>query len=251
MRDIFSKSNELLKEVIYTKIKKYPTFLQLKSVFPSKWFNLIVPSVSENIFSWKDSEKLINSEKEEGVGISYYIREKKIDSYKDELVKRGYSEFATDVYMFLSMKGKFEVKGDYSEVKRDSLNKYLSLNEECFPDWEYNRRYGEYFYKLKLKGVKDKFLSNAMFKLDDDFVAFGSVVASKKMNLAYLHNAGTVRKHRKKGYHNNLVKYRCNLAFNNGVREIYSIVEEGKGSYISLSKLGFKPAVTYFLFAQD
>lgn len=251
MKDIFSKSNELLSGVVYTKIKDYPTFLQLKSVFPSKWFNLIVPSVSINEFSWDDSEKLINSEKRKGVGVSYYINEKDVDSYKDELTKRGYSEFATDVYMFLLMKKKFVVKEKFSEVSRVSLNKYLSMNEECFPDWEYNRRYGEYFYKLKLKGVQGKFLSNTMIKLKDDFVAFGSVVASKKMNIAYLHNAGTVKIHRKKGFHNKLIKYRCNQAFNEGVKNIYSIVEEGKGSYISLSKLGFIPKAKFYLFAQD
>jgi hypothetical protein len=251
MEDIFSKSIELLKDVVYSEINEHKNFLHLKSVFKDAWYNFIVPSVPKKDFSWTDSEKVIEKEKQSGFRVSYYIPEKYLKEYKSPLKNKGLSKLGDDTFMALTMKGKFKrVEGEYVEVNEDNLNKYVSIAESCFPDFSTEREYCNYFYKLKSKNVDaDRLVSNLLLKAGNRFVSFASVYASRRMNLAYLHNAGTLEKHRRKGYNASLVKYLCNLAFDKGITNIYSIVEEGGGSYISLSKLGFTPKAKFYLYA--
>jgi N-acetylglutamate synthase-like GNAT family acetyltransferase len=251
MEEIFTKSIRLLKDVIYKEVNRLPSFLHIKSVFLDSWYNLIVPIVDAEDFSFTDSEKLIKDEKQKKVDMSYYIPEKYADEYQPLLEKRKLSKLGDDTYVTLSMKKKFEdVDGEFIEVTDKNFDEYVSMAEECFPDYKTDKMYCEHFYRLKSQNKdSDKIILNLLLKVGNKLVSFASIYGSKKQNLAYLHNAGTLKKYRKKGYYTNLLKYRCNLAFDNGIKNIYSIVEEGKGSYIALSKLGFTPITKFYLFS--
>ena len=62
---------------------------------------------------------------------------------------------------------------------------------------------------------------------------------SEQGNFAYLHNAGTLNEYRKKGYQTTLIKHRVNIALENGIDNIYSIVEQGEQSWSNCIKNGF------------
>lgn len=251
MDEIFTKSIRLLKDIIFTDVVRLDSFLHIKGVFTDSWYNFVVPIVGVEDFSWDEAEKLIKSEKREGYELSYYIAEKYLDEYQPVLKDKELTKLGDDNYMTYSMKGKFEsVSGKFVEVDEGNFSEYAEMAVGVFDDWSGEREYCEHFYKLKRKNKdSDKIISNLMLVVDGKCVSFISIYGSKRQKLAYLHNAGTKDSHRRRGYFTRLVKHSCNLAFDKGVKSIYSLVEEGKGSFYGLSKLGFAPACKFFLYS--
>ncbi|MFC1756954.1 GNAT family N-acetyltransferase [Patescibacteria group bacterium] len=88
-------------------------------------------------------------------------------------------------------------------------------------------------------------------KVDGELVSFGSVVISKKLGLAYLHNAGTLEQYRRKGYSSAITKHLCNLALKNGAGEIYGLLDKVDNSYPMLKKLDFEIKENFHMFAEE
>jgi len=247
---VFIRSNNLLEGIIYTRVAKEKSFVHIKSKFKDPWYNFIVPIVSAGEFIWNDSEEIIKREKEKGVGMSFYVHNSLLEDFGKFLGKKGYKNYGTDVYMHLDMDKPFgDISGKIVSLDRNSYKEYLEATIECFPDWENEREYSEYFYKLSQKPSKNIY-QTVLLKIDDKLVSFGSIIISKKLKLAYLHNLGTLEQHRRKGHAEVIIKYLCNVALAEGVREIYGLLEKEEESYFLFEKLNFKAKELFHLFVK-
>ena len=221
-------------------------------MFEDPWYNFIVPTVNIDKLDWDLSMKIIQSQQESGIKPSYYIKDVLKKSYKSKLDSLGFSEIGNDTYMYLKIKKKFEKVDIQAEKISESEEKaYIKTAKSCFPDFSSEEKYCRYFFKIaKLNKNRDIIASNLRIYEGKEIASFSSIYGSKKQNIAYLHNDGTAKSFRRRGYHSQLIKIRCNMAFDNGIENIYAILEEGGASYNSYLKLGFKPVVTYHLFSK-
>ena len=74
----------------------------------------------------------------------------------------------------------------------------------------------------------------------EQIAAFGSVLVSQELKLAFLHNMGTLPRFRRKGYFVALTNYLTKLSANHGAIIIYANVEDGGTSHHGFTKLGYQ-----------
>ena len=252
MVDLFYKHINLLGGVIFKKIKKYPTFLLVNSVFKDTWYNFFVPVTDADNFDWDLSKKIIKDQRKSGVKLSYYVKDDLNENYKNKLESMSYSVMGNDTYVYLKMAKKFETGNIHTEeINNKTMDAYIKTAKSCFPGFSSEEAYCRHFLKIAKSNVENDILASNLEVFEDNkFAVFASIYGSKKQNLAYLHNDGTAKEFRRRGFHSEITKIRCNMAFDLGINNIYSILEEGKASYYSYIKLGFKPMVCYYLYTK-
>lgn len=249
---LFEKAEKLFDGIVFKKVDHYPTFTHTKSYFKGPWFNWIVPKVSPENLDIKSANHISAHEAQSGSKLSYYIPHELYPEYQRFLDQHGCTELSADSYMYLHMKNKFDLKtDDIQELNKGNLGAQITLANECFAD-SYNnpREYTELFEYNHKPNIKDKYFHNLLLYKNSEPVAFGFLIIDEKDDLAYLHNAGTHPKHRRKGYFDNLVKYRCNLAYEKGVKNCFAIVEKDSPSYDNYLKLGFEERGSFYLFVK-
>ncbi len=248
---LFLRNLKLLQGSIYPEASRTGTYWFVKSRFKDVWYNYIVPVVPPEDFTWDAAAKIISTAKAENRGIAFYIPEDLMSGYQPDLIRRGYKQLGSEVYMYRKVDDEFaDVVGDLIPVTKENLAEYIDIAVECFPEWKSEKDYSQYFFDLEQGSGRDPLYKSYLISVDHKFVAFGSIVISPKLNLAYLHNAGTVAEYRHQGYYLNMVKHRCNVAIDSGVNEFYSLVDKSAGSYKALQKMGFEPKATSYLFAK-
>jgi GNAT superfamily N-acetyltransferase len=251
--DIFNQSKELLRDAFYTDIYKAPTFTYLKSVFSEKNYNLLEPIVPPEKVDWYNVYKILDEEKRNGVEVSYYVRHDLYAVFKPFLTKKGYSPTWDDIYVrkLLSPNTPFPL-GTFEDVTVDTLQDFIRLAGECFPDYPNNKEYCQMCMAISQQHQSgdDKTNLNVLLKQNGEEVSFGSVLFSRKKKLAYIHNVGTVEKYRRKGLFSSLIHYLEHKAAEAGVEVIYANVENDGSSYHGFQKLGYQVNCQYHLFSQ-
>lgn len=248
---LFLRNLKLLQSSIYPEATESEPFWFVKSKFKDVWYNYIVPTVPPENFSWDAAAKIISAAKAERREIAFYIPEDLVSGYQPELVRRGYKQLGSEVYMYRKIKEKFgDVTGDLVSVTKENLAEYLDIAVKCFPGWKSEKEYSQYFFDLEQGSGRDTLYKSYLLSVDHKLVAFGSIVMSPELKLAYLHNAGTLPEYRHQGHYLNMIKHRCDVAIDSGVNEFYSLVDKSAGSYKALQKMGFEPKATSYLFAK-
>ena len=247
--NFFDRSLEFFTGVLYKNISKYPTFTHLKSYFNGCWYNFLIPNVHISDFDWSQAIELIDSEKRNGYDLSFYISLILMEEYRPVLEKKGHKMLGSEVYIFKTIDRMLpDISCKYENVTDSTIDFFVKMDKECFPDWENNEEYSRYFHeKSKIGG--DPTIYNVLARKDGDYVGFGSAIISAKLGLSYLHNTGVVEKFRRLGIYSDLVIQRCNKSLGLGAKDIFAIVEEDSGSFWALSKLGFKPVATYYIYS--
>jgi len=249
--NIFVRSNKLLKDVIYISVVREKSFIHIKSIFKDSWYNFIIPIVIVDKFDWKEAKGIIKEEKKDNVEMSFYVHDSLVNDYKESIVRKGYKNFGTDVYMCLELDKLFDdISGDFVALNKDDRDEYLEATVKCFPDWENEKDYSEYFYNL-MQTSSENIHHTILLKVNNKLASFGSVVISKKLRLAYLHNLGTLGEYRRKRYAENITKYLCNLAWKNSVEKVYGLLEKDESSYCLFKKQGFRPEEIFYLFVKN
>lgn len=249
---LFLKSNTLLTSVIYQQITNYSTFLHFRSYFGDCDYNFICPKVASGQFSWLQCAKLVAEEQEKNVHLSFYIHHTLNADYHQALKAREIKFKSDDTYVFYQVEKplKFQKNCQIIAVNRNNFKKYQKITQMCFPDWENNQEYATYFYQksqLKNANFHKQFINLILYK-DKKAIAIASLVIDPKTNLAYLHNTATLATYRRQGYFTILVKHCLNLAYSQGVKAIYSLVEKDGQSFLGLEKIGFKVAYQFFIY---
>ena len=246
---IFDRSNKLLKGIVYTDIVDEESFLYIKSRFKDPWYNFVIPVTSSNKLDWDRAGEVIKKAKDnDNIEMSFYIHDSLVSDYEKTLTQKGYEDFGTDLYMHLKINKPFDdVQGDFINLDKADYEEYLEATVKCFPDWENEKKYSEYFFSLT-KNPSEVIHSTVLLKENNKLVSFGSMAISKELKLSYLHNLGTLKEYRNKGLATTIIKYFCNMALENGVDEMYGLLEYGGASYYCLKGLGFEPKENFRLF---
>jgi len=248
---IFFRGTNLLKGSIYTDIIKKETFFHLRSVFDAQWYNFVVPIIGVDEFNWKEANEVVKVEELKNKKISYYVHAQLIPGYRPRLQNLHYTDFARDSYMFAKLDKRLDnAQGKLVPIDKDNSEEYFEMAVKCFPEWDEEKEYSEYFLNLEKKKTEKEYHSY-LLEVDGKNVSFGSVIISPEHNLSYLHNAGTLPEYRRRGYFSALNKHLCNLSLDKGVNEIFGLVEKTGPSYFALQKLGFKPLDTFYLFGRE
>lgn len=249
--DIFNESKLLLQDAFYTEVRRTPTFTYLKSVFTEKYYNLLEPLVPPDKLDWYSAYKILDEEKRAGVEVSYYVRQDLYSAYKPFLLKKGYQLAWDDIYVRKSLGPHApQPPGQFEEIDVDTLEHYIRLAGECFPDYPNNKEYCQLCLAISQQHHEsdDKKNINILMKKNGEEVAFGSVLLSRKQKLAYIHNVGTVEKYRRQGLFSTLVGYLEYEAVQEGIEVIYANVENHGNSYHGFLKLGYQVNCQYHLF---
>ncbi len=246
---LFKRSNKLMEGILYEGFFEYKTFIHAKSVLKDAWYNYIIPKVGPSILNKKEVKRIIENEKKAGYLMSYYLNESILnDYYKYSLQLEN---FGDDVFISIKVTEPYKIENkDFVELTELNLEEYVSLAKSCFPDWENEEMYTRMFFNFGEK-KNERILKTILIKEGNDIIAFGSVIIDLDLKLAYLHNSGTHERSRNKGYFSALVKNRCNIALEYGIKEVYAIVENGEGSYRVLSQLGFEVQETFHLYSAN
>ncbi|MEK9179465.1 MAG: GNAT family N-acetyltransferase [Patescibacteria group bacterium] len=166
------------------------------------------------------------------------------------MLNHGYKKDLDDLYVYKELDKNNEVPSlNFAEVNKNNLNLFIQVSTECFPDFPNNTEYCEFCYKIS-SAVKDKRNLNIVLMIDNKVAAFGSVLVSSELKIAYLHNLGTLGQFRRKGYFEALVKYLSNFAFQNGATIICANVEDGGASHSGFTKLGYKKDSKFYHFTK-
>lgn len=248
--NIFILGQKLLKGVFYSEVIENVVFIYYRSVFKENFYNLLIPNQRENTIpiDWPTIQCQIKTETELGRGVSLYISEDQIDKSQSDLLNHGYKKDIDDLYVWKELDKKYEIPSlDFIEVNESNLNLFIQASAECFPDFPNNTEYCEFCFKISSTGI-DKRNLNVLIMVNNQVAAFGSVLVSRELKIAYLHNLGTLAQFRRRGYFDALVKYLSNYAFQNGASIIYANVEDGGASHNGFTKLGYKKDSKFYHF---
>ena len=246
---ILQKHNKLVDEILYRNFFEYDTFIHAQSVLDDPWYNFLIPKVNSSKLNQDKVNEVIKTEKDRGLSLAYYIHESLYEDYKNYLPQKDY--VADDTFISVTLDKPFNIIGqEIVELTEEYFEEYIKLTKECFPDWENEEKYSKLIFNLGDK-VENRRLKTHLILEDGEIAAFGSVIIDPDQNLAYLHNAGTRKQSRNKGYFSSIIKEECNIALKAGVREIYGLAEDGTSSHRILTKMGFETKDVFHLFLTE
>ena len=180
----------------------------------------------------------------------YLSEEHRKLGFVEHLIRKGCKYHGMDSWVILDTNAYHKDSNPnilIKEVDKNNFSDFAKVESTCFPDFPGNSGYLEvskYSTDYNKDGIQSKFY---VLYEDDTPVACGGLLYSKRMGLAYLHGAGTLENHRGKGYQTALIKYRVDLALENGIKRIYSSVEPGSISWSNCIKVGFYQATSYLM----
>ncbi|MCX7996594.1 MAG: GNAT family N-acetyltransferase [Patescibacteria group bacterium] len=249
--NIFNHGKDLLRDIFYSDIRRFETFSYLKSVFTEKWYNLIEPTVPPNNLDWYTVYSILDRETRARVGVSYYVPHHLYAAYKPFLQRKGYTLAWDDTYLRKTLlKTEHLPDGVFRDIDERTLEEYLRISGVCFPDFSNNAEYGGMCVEFARRGrpEDDKVMRNIMLFDAGQPVAFGSVLYSRSLRLAYIHNVGTHPEHRRKGHFARLIQFLCHEAALDDVSEIYANAKTDGPSYHGFLSCGFQENIRYHLF---
>lgn len=250
MNNFFQDHIKLLSGSIYLNISENDSSLILDSFFNDEYWSFIVlknkfetEKFNSAISIWKD---LLSK----GKKFSLYINRDFNNSYLDSLTENGFEEISIDTYIFknITQLESAELNSDeeFSEVGNSTETKYIEQAKLAFPEWDNEEFYTKYFIQKSNESSSsaqennsEKGYKNFVIKNSSDIITFGSLIYSKELNLAYIHNSGTNEKFRRQGYFSKLNNLMMNFLLNQGITRIYAMAEEGGNSYNGFLKQGF------------
>lgn len=250
---IFFRSNNLLLGSIYSGLNfsQDKTFLYISSPFNDQWYNFMVPLVKPSDFNWKEAERIITEEKEQGRDVSYYIHSSLVADYESFLKELRYADGGDEVYMYKQLElSDSESAANLTVVDDSSLEDFVKMSNSCFPDWDNNEEYSRKCYNFD-KAINTREFPSFILKDEGKASSFGALILSKELNLGYIHNTGTLEKYRRKGYFSSLIKSMCRYLLDRNISEVYAIVEEDSGSYHGFKKLGFDAVEKFYLYVKE
>jgi len=248
--NIFEDSINLLKGAAFSNIQVEDSFIFLES--PAIFSEYIVPLTFLDKLDTALADDIYSREVEQDKNISYYIRQTLLDDYSDYLKGLKLSQDYIDSYMVLNVLNPIEFEDNnatLAEVTSDNFKQFKSAALQIFESWGNEEDYVNYFNELGKNNTSEKSFKDYILEYNGSVVSIASVIFDTELNLAYIHNAGTLPEFRRNGYFNIINSFIINKAFELGISRVYSITEKGGESYNAYKKLGFKEEDTYYSFS--
>ncbi len=248
--EFWNLHNSLLTGHFYQEIRENSDFTHYKSIFKQKEYNFIRPSVESGELNWPAVENLIIKESESGYQISFYVPKNMLENYRETLRAKEYTLRSSDVFVAKTISRAYEIDTeDFVEVSSANFEEFQRVVQETFPDYDNNKEYTDYCFS-EFQKYRDKFLNYMQVK-GSRFTSFGSILISESLEMAFMHNIGTLEKFRRQGQFTLLAKFLANTALQNGAKTTYANVEEGCASYLGFKKLGYEEVCTNYIFSKE
>lgn len=243
------------RDTFFTTIIETDSYRFIKSIFNDPWYNYIIPKVDDpKDFDWKITEKINSNERSHGVGVSYYIEDGILDTFKPKIIDLGYELFGTDVYLYNSTDSyPNEVTyGKIRPIEESHIDSYVNTAKVCFDEWHNEEKYCRFTLNLSKTSDTDKRENITLVTYEDEIItSFGLILIDPARNVGYIHNTGTHEKYRRMGYFTRMIDVLGSIAKQKGLENVYVLVEKDEASYKGLIKLGFKISTTYNLFSKS
>ena len=204
-------------------------------------------------FPWSQVEKLIETEKNQGVRISLYIDDGWLNEYKPTLTERGFAFLGTDTYVYRELDQAYPVKDGVTIVPLNEalMNDYVNVAKKCFGEWPNEEQCARFTAKLTKSADNRRYNQTALvMNQAREVVAFGSILNDLDGKLGYIHNTGTREDYRRKGLFTEMVKYLSNIAFAENIKTVLAIVEKDQASYHGFMKMGYHQSPLYHLYSK-
>lgn len=247
---LFDDSILLLKGSAFVNVSRSDSFLYLEG--NSFFSSYIVPTTAFEKFNKQFAEKLMAEVPDDKI-ISLYIPEEFKESFADYLSENEYTLDFVDCFLMKDLKEEYTITQDDNvivEVASDNFDEFLSAALKTFPEWGNEEDYTRFFAELAQNSTETKIFKDFMLKANDTVASFGSIIMDKEINLAYVHNSGTLEQFRRQGYFTTLNMSFCNQALFNKINRIYVIVEQGEESHQAYQKMGFTEQGNYFIYTK-
>jgi GNAT superfamily N-acetyltransferase len=200
-------------------------------------------------FDHLQAESIINSEKNVGVSLSYYIPDNFLSAYTKYFQLSGnHVNISSDYYIFRHVEQKLSPIGELVLVNDQTIQEYVHMAKICFPEWANNEEYANHMYYHQ-KNNRQLVVRNYLLQIDNKFVGFCGIIGSEKNNLAYFHNTGVLPEFRRKGYFTAMIQHLINTTISFGISDTYALVENESSSHHGLIKLGYTVQDKYHLFS--
>ena len=231
-------------EIFYKEVVDSETFVGLSSTVPIEYFNLVYPKVSNpKKLNIKEVESFFERIKEKP---SIYLLDQHIkNGFVEYLVRLGFKFESRDTWMGFDKNTYLNnpIKSQITEVTPDNFYDFKTVLGEVFKDFTGNPRYLEICEKTLSGEMKNKVadLKSQFFLIYEGGrpVSGAAMFSSVKNNFAYLHNGGTLKEFRGKGYQSDLIRHRTNIALSMNINRIYAIVDHGGQSWSNFIKSGY------------
>lgn len=254
MKTIIHKHVSLLEGLLFDRVEFDQDYIIAQSfIQQDKDWNQIIPLVRHNEIDTTELQEFIEAREAEGWSFSYYLADELKDSYNGLLESGKYSYYVTDTYLTSELTDRFPVTlkpGEtFSELVAEDLEQYITLNIVAFSTWSNAEEYSRKLYE-RGREVQGKQLRTFVIKNGAEIICFGSVVYSVKDRIAYMHNSATNEKFKRQGYFTALKKSMLNFLLDEGITQVYVIVEEGGASHQGFARLGFEASEQYHIFSK-
>jgi hypothetical protein len=244
----FKQNNQLLIDILYDSITEYQTFVHARSIFKDKWYNFIVPSVASETLDWKMVEQIIQNEQKNGFELSYYVSQPLVENFQKYFAGIGKNnESESDFYLYAKNKHYDDVQGKFVLIDETTFKEFVSIVTVCFPEWDNNQGYSEYFFNLQNQQA-GHIIQNYIYQVNGENVGCCGYLASRAHNLSYLHNTCVLPPFRRRGYFSNMIKFLSNHSVENNIENSFALVDDNGASFKALQKLGFATKHKYYLF---
>ncbi len=242
---VFESSHQLFLGTNVAHLLLTPTFVFVKSYFPSKFYNYFFLTKPPNYIDWSLLSATAQSMPGEE---SLYVTDDYYSKNQAFLEKLGVEKLGSGAYLYKTLSSKEHAKAPVGHELTTDITKsdYSSMLEECFTDFADSSLYNKTWEGYRESGQAGRVFETFIARNEGEVVGAGSVVVDKNLKLGYLHNGAVRVKHRRQGLHASLTNARINFANDLGAQQVFSVVEDGGSSYGSLTKLGFKARAKYY-----
>ena len=230
-------------KIFYEKIIDEETFGGFTSSIPGEYFNLVFPKVNKpEDLNLSEILHLFAEIKEKPA--IFLFEDQAKDGFVEYLVRQGYKFECRDCWMGYDPKTYNDktISSKIIEVTPKTFSDFKTVLGEIFKKFPGNTAYLEICEKTLKGDLVNDFtdLKSRFFLIYENGkpVSGAGMFSSVKNNFAYLHDAGTLKDFRGKGYQSDLIHYRVNKAVEEGINRIYSSVDHRTQSWSNFINCG-------------
>lgn len=177
-----------------------------------------------------------------------YLAEEHVKKgFPEYLVRNHYTFGFTDTWMVFkrsSSKISLSKKPLVQLITPQTFKDYYYILSRVFADWSGNEKY----LQICKDSITDKIKPAVSDLKSELYVIYehgqpasaASLFFSKKLKTGYLHNDGTLKEFRNRGYQTALINHRVARLLAEGIETIYAIVEYGGTSWRNYVRCGFQ-----------
>ncbi len=237
----------------FVEVSEYPGFIYvLSSVRNDPWQSYLAISDPKSL----DTDMLLelfNLEKKQGVNLGIYIDSKLSSDFAKPFKSKGLKKISEDNYIARVLtkktkKFKIDIPDGYEISDDYNIDEVIDVLTKAYNGWDGEKIYAQTFEVAKKRMYDNYFFKTLIAKFNGKVVGAVSIAADLDTGFAYFHNGGVLKEHRRKGVFSALNKERINVCIDNGLKNVFGIVENNGPSHKAWTKLGLKSVEKYTIY---